>query len=242
VKHFDDSVLDVPGEGPAPGADAGWPALDRLAAGQLSAEEERALRRRAGTDPALARALEAFGPLSGGVRQRLGDAIERRLGARRIPRRALLASAPLLAAAGVVLFIRRRPSGDLPSYDLEVTAGASETRGGTSPHDDVIRGEGFLSLVARPAVRVDRPLAARAFLEATAGWRELASPRLSPSGVVRLAGRLADLLGDVEGPVRIHLVLGAPELIRSRAPLLARGAAPAGPGWQRLTAVLSVSR
>jgi hypothetical protein len=239
VKRFDDGMLDAPAEA----AGGGWAALDRLVAGQLSAEEQAALRRQAASDPVLLRALDALQPLGPEPRRKLGDAVERRVATGRTRRRAVLAAGPVLAAAAVtLLFVRRRRADDLPRYALEVTAGDSETRGAPSPKHTVIRPAAFVALVARPALRVAPPVAARAFLETTTGWRELTLGAPSPSGVVRLEGRVATLLGEVDGPVRIHLVVGAPDLVASQGLDLARGGSAGGPGWQRLTALVSVVR
>ncbi|NOU30605.1 MAG: hypothetical protein HOO96_22120 [Polyangiaceae bacterium] len=140
-------------------------------------------------------------------------------------RRPLLARAgvvsAVLLAASLALFVGLRKD-PLPAYSASVRGGTQEWRGEPPPGAVevplVVRGDGELEIILRPAEPVKRPLHARAF--AVKGEAVRALPvEVSAQGTARVVGRADVLLGPAPegiGPWRVTLFVGdsVPETLR----------------------------
>jgi len=206
----------VRGEGdPSPGGDpptdpADDPVWDRLAKGELPAEEHARLRERASADPEIAQLYEAFRPLDGSVKATIAARAEASLRRPRVVRlrRVALVAGPLAAAAVLLLVLRlpRPRSGDVlaavPEYSLDLTGGDRTTRSGEpmpapAPGTavDLHRGS-HLEIVLRPATAVKQTVAVHAFLVQGDVARPWDVPmERSADGAVRVSGQAGSLLG-----------------------------------------------
>lgn len=119
----------------------------------------------------------------------------------------------LLLAAGVALFVGSRKD-PLPSYSASVRGGTEVWRGEPAPGAPetplVVRADGELEIVLRPAEPVRVPLKARAFATKGDVVRSLPAD-VSGQGTARVAGRVDALLGagpEGIGPWRVTLLVG----------------------------------
>lgn len=149
---------------------------------------------------------------------RLVDAAPRRR--RPLLARAAVVSAVLLAAS-LALFVGLRKD-SLPGYSASVRGGTQEWRGEPPPGAPeaplVVRGDGELEIVLRPAEPVKRQLQARAFAVKGEVVRPL-PVEVSAQGAARLVGRADVLLGPAPegvGAWRVTLFVGTgvPESLR----------------------------
>ncbi|HXU29817.1 MAG TPA: hypothetical protein VN851_04485, partial [Thermoanaerobaculia bacterium] len=165
---------------------------DRLAKGQLSPDEERALRNLAEGSPEAAAAREAFRPLGADFEARVAGAIreqrarEREAGdaqaaptAREVPaapsgrvlvfrRRAsfVIGSAAALAASLLAFVLLRPGAGALPVYTAQLSGGSRSERGTTAPPTRVFSRGSRFEMVLRPATAVAGDVAVRCLLVA----------------------------------------------------------------------------
>ena len=211
---------------------------DRLAAGDLSAAEETALRALGVSEPLARRAWEAFRPLGADFHQRVTGEVRRAAGAEAPP---VAAAAPApqarvlgrgrrwsrqatgwltAAAAAALILVVLRPGpqawSSLPAYDLQLAPGVQELRGAPVPETagavpDFAPGSRF-ELVLRPERAVSGEVAARAFLaregEPPAPWH--VPVEVAPSGAVRLSGVLGQDLDLAPGSWHLWLAVGRP--------------------------------
>ncbi len=142
-----------------------------------------------------------------------------------VRRRPLLARAgvvsALLLAASLALFVGLRKD-PLPAYSASVRGGTqvwrSEPPPGAPEAPLVVRGDGELEIVLRPAEPVKRPLEARAFAAKGDLVRTLVV-EISAQGTARVVGRADALLGsagDAAAPWSVTLLVGdrVPETLR----------------------------
>ncbi|MFN7960907.1 MAG: hypothetical protein U0002_06505 [Thermoanaerobaculia bacterium] len=214
---------------------------DRLAAGQLSADEEAELRALAEGSAAARDAYHAFSPLGSDFHERVVAAIEGKspsvvapspppaLGARPARRRrglAWTASLGSLAATLVFVLLRFVGPGPLPIYQAELGGGISAERSGQGgaeprryrPGDPVV-------LLLRAATATDRKPALRVFFVC----RGAIQPEPWQPEPVRLPGGNLEIRGSagVDIPActeRLWVVLGRPSALPDAA-VLGRAAA-----------------
>jgi hypothetical protein len=129
-------------------------------------------------DPRLA---ELLSPPSEARKQRMVAAV--------VPTRkrsALVVLAPLAVAAAILLFFLWRPAHQLPEYELTIAGQVQEQRAQPAPSGAV---RTTFELVARPASRIDKPVAPRAALVHDGRATPWNPPfETDPGGSVRIAG------------------------------------------------------
>lgn len=203
---------------------------DALARGELSAEQEAALRGEADRSEELRAAWEAFRPLDANFRQGLVRRARRGLGLRRFrpPRSAASKLGGVLAMAAVLVLAvglwRLMPNGggpaDLPTYGLEVRGGLAEQRSATGAGSAAVEpprlaGELPLEVILIPRRAVEGGVAVTAFLERGDSLDPWHIPperlEIADTGAIRIVVR-ADELGPraepVLGPVTLWLAVG----------------------------------
>lgn len=130
-------------------------------------------------------------------------------------------AAAVLLAASLALFVGLR-NDPLPAYSASVRGGTQEWRGEPAPGAPevplVVRGDGEVEIVLRPADPVKRPLQARAFAVKGEVVRTL-PVEVSAQGTARVVGRADVLLGAAPegiGAWRVTLFVGdsVPETLR----------------------------
>jgi hypothetical protein len=179
-------------------ADPRWEAY---ALGELSADQERALRQRARDAGLGDEIFSTLRPLDQGKEKKLVDAALRKL---HPPNRRIFPAivGALALAAGLVLVQSwpRPEHGPLAMYSPEIHGGQRDTRSlpeGLAPVERFVPG-GRIEIVARPNERMGGPVEARAFLvrEGTAErWNVPIA--IAEGGAVRIAGTFEDLFGTV---------------------------------------------
>jgi hypothetical protein len=184
------------------------PRLERLALGELSAEERRKLDEDAKSDPELASAIALYAPLSAESRARL--AREVKAPARVIPLRRIVAAASIAAAAAVAgalwLQIDRGP---VPRYALAARAGDVELRGeAPAPQERTLRADSMIEIVLAPEVPADEVDAKLYIREGGELVPSSASAQISEDGAVRWVGRAETLAGGRIGPVTFVAKVG----------------------------------
>jgi len=239
------------------------PRWDRLSAGDLSPDEEAALRALAGASEEGRTAYEAFRPLGPEFQARVVQAL-RDQNAQRSPapvpepvpdppapvlsfrRRARRISAWLgsVAAAAAVLFLGVRWLGSpapLPGY------GPPQLSGGVQAKRDLREGPGvFVSgstfdLVLTPQTAVSGKVDVRCFLERGAELRPLPVPEVAiqnvGGGVLKIHGTVGREIVIPPGAWTLWAVVGRPRALPPDAETLrarlARGR-PRGRGWEAL--------
>ncbi len=191
--------------------DARWRALTH---GELSAEEEAALRREAAESRQARRQLDAFEPLGAEARARIASRLREEL---RAPEEPATHPSPgaggtrlpwrlsgrwwvgSLAAAAAFCAVMLWPAAELPpmpAYALSVEGALASSRAGDSAAAGapvrLAPGRRF-ALVLRPATAVEGPVAVRAFLGRDGRWtRWQIEPRIAPSGAVRVDSAVAN--------------------------------------------------
>lgn len=147
------------------------------------------------------------------------------------PRRWLIAAAPALAAAAVLLwFVWPRPGAPLPVYALELSGGRAAQRGADT--DGILRvGPGDrVSAVLRPATPVRGAVGVRVFVNGRALPDTGAlSIEQSGDGALRISGLGPALAALAPGRHRLQLAVGRPESL-PEALSSALPAAPAATG------------
>jgi hypothetical protein len=257
----DDPLLEAVGalarEEAARGPDAqATVALERLAAGDLSPEEHARL---VGDLPRETVAL--YEPLDTAFQARateaalagLGLSTARpttappRSGATVVPlpappaarRRLMMVAVPLLAAAGVALWVMRpAPPPVLADYTLEIVGGEAVTRAEPTRTAVPTVGPGSrLVLQMRPSREAAAPVVAQAWLVRNGELRPWpVAPELSPTGAVRITGTWETLgLADLEpGEWEALLVVAAPDHLPDEAEIRAtlKDPPPADAPWR----------
>ncbi len=154
--------------------------------------------------------------------KRSAQAVSRR------PRRWLMAVAPALAAAAVLLFLVRPQAGaPLPAYALELSGGRAAERGAAA--DAIIRvGPGDrVSAVLRPATAISGEVAVRVFVDGQAlpeaPAREVEQ---SADGALRISGLGPALAALAPGRHRLQLAVGRPGRLPDALPAALTGARP----------------
>jgi hypothetical protein len=188
---------------------------DRLAAGELTAEEESALAERAARSPEAAEALAAFRPLGEDFHARVAGALREQrkretaqpavtpappapapappLTFRRRPARLRAAVwAAGLAAAGLAGILLTRPGPPLPFYVSELGGGDRPERAETGVPPVYAPGSRF-QLVLRPATAVQGEVEVRCVIAprpdaAARDWRPCSHAERDSSGALRVAG------------------------------------------------------
>lgn len=184
------------------------PRWEALAKGELSADEERALAEEAEASPAIRELFEAYRPLGPEAEDRY---TARLLAAAKPPRapdkpkpvrrptwRSSVIGLALAAALAAVLFIPR-PSA-LPEYSIAIAGGEQVVRGEPqAAHGTPIIGPGSrLSIVLRPATKLEGAIEARAFLVRDGSARVWSPPiEISSAGAVRIEGTREQLFHGV---------------------------------------------
>lgn len=205
----------------APPAAADDPVWQRLARGELTADEDADLRKRAAADPELALLYEAFRPLDASLKKRITAQATEALAPRaRVLswRRAAVIVAPLAAAAVIALVLVRRPPSEdgapsLPAYLMDFQGGDRTTRSAEpapSGPAELHRGS-HVEMVLRPATAVNRPVTVRAFAVQGDAVRALELPtERSSDGAIRIQGEAGTLFHGVPaGRWDVALVVSA---------------------------------
>ena len=211
---------------------------DRLAAGELSADEFAELREQAEQSPEAAEALAAFEPLGDDFAARTAAAIRAERDVARTPEPDLAAVLPFepkpratrgrgrlwlgaLAAAAVIAVVavgpmlRRGADGPLPDYAVELSGGNSEVRGEAPPSEEALvltRGAPF-ELIVRPATPTAEPLVLRCFFVPENGGAARPFPACdsaerSPQGSFRVHGVVGEEILLKDGTWDLWTVVG----------------------------------
>jgi hypothetical protein len=154
------------------------------------------------------------------------------------PRRWLMAAAPALAAAAVLLwFVWPRAGAPLPVYALELSGGRAAQRGADT--DGILRvGPGDrVSAVLRPATPVHGAVGVRVFVNGRALPDAGAlSVEQSSDGALRISGLGPALTALAPGRHRLQLAVGRPETLpEALSDALPSPPAAAGDGVQLLS-------
>lgn len=215
------------------------PDWERLAAGELSAAEQEALRRQAETSPRAAAAWDAFRPLDAEDREALVARLRQELPTRPAPARVVplrrapawlrLGLVPTLAAAGLLVYFQPWSGPEaLPPYELRLQ-GMTRAERSAAPPDDASAPLVFafgnrFELLLRPATAAHGPLEARAFVAGSAGLTALAMPdaQRSSDGALRVTGVVGQDVRLPEGESTLVVVLGRPGALPAPAELQAR--------------------
>ncbi|HEX3531769.1 MAG TPA: hypothetical protein VH988_32310 [Thermoanaerobaculia bacterium] len=220
---------------------------DRLSAGDLSAEEEAALRAEAATSEEGRAAYEAFRPLGPEFQARVVQALRDRSAGRVLPfrRRARQLGGWLVgvaAAAAVLVLVFRGPGAlpPLPGYTLVPSGGVQSLRGERpNAFGTLVPGSTF-DLVLQPETAVSGPVEARYFLERGGELRPWPVPKgamqSSGDGVLKVHGMVGGAIVIPPGDWTLWAVVGRPRSLPDAAALrahLARGQTRA-PDWQAL--------
>jgi len=204
---------------PAPEDDPVW---QRLASGELTADEDAELQRRAAADPRAAELYEAFRPLDASLKEGIAARAMKELAPRPrvLPwRRAAVVIAPLAAAAAIALALTRRASTTddraavLPIYAMDLQGGDRTTRSIDQPAVELTklhRGS-HVEVVLRPATAVSAPVSVRGFVAQGDAVRALELPQeRSSDGAIRIQGDAGALFHDVPaGEWALALTVGA---------------------------------
>jgi hypothetical protein len=232
--------------------DSRW---DRLSAGDLSAEEEAALRAEAATSEEGRVAYEAFRPLDPEFQARMVQALkDQRAAATSKPAPAAPASVlpfrrrarqlggwlvGVAAAAAILVLMLRGPGSlpPLPGYTLVPSGGVQALRGGQpNAFGTLVPGSKF-DLVLRPETAVSGPVEARYFLARGGELRPWPVPIHSyDDGVLRIHGTVGSEIVIPPGGWTLWAVVGRPRALPDTAALrahLAQGQTRA-PDWQAL--------
>jgi hypothetical protein len=237
------------------------PRWQRLASGELSAEEDAALRRAAEADPELAELYEAYRPLGADVKATIAARVTplvaradvARTGVvRRGPWRvAALVAIPLAAAAAVAIWLSTSRRDDAkvavvespaPDYALTVTGGDRVLRGSSALSPDApaeLRADSRLEIVLRPSGAVTSPPIVRAFLVQNGESRAWDPPmQRSADGAARVAGAAGDLLGGGAGTFDLVFAIGRADDVPADPKTIARALEDRGASrrWQLLVA------
>ena len=150
------------------------------------------------------------------------------------PRRWLMAAAPALAAAAVLLwFVWPRAGAPLPVYALELSGGRAAQRGADT--EEILRvGPGDrVSAVLRPATAVRGAVGVRVFVNGRAlPDAEALRVEQSSDGALRISGLGPALAALAPGSHRLQLAVGRPESLPDAVP---SPPAAAGDGVQLLS-------
>jgi len=224
--------------------DSRW---DRLSAGDLSAEEEAALRAEAAASEEGRAAYEAFRPLGPEFQARVVQTLRNRSARRVVPfrRRAEQLGGWLvgMAAAAAVLFLMLRSPGSLPPLPeyTAVPSGGVQTLRGAPPQalGTLLPGSTF-DLILRPGTAVSGPVEARYFLARGGEVRPWPVPKgamqSSGDGVLRIHGMVGGAIVIPPGGWTLWAVVGRPRSLPDAAALradLAQGQTRT-PYWQAL--------
>ena len=231
---------------------------DRLSAGELSPEEEAALRRLGESSDEAREAYEAFRPLGpefqAGVVSALleqrgtplaeapeAPAPERAKPAPPIPFRrsrrfggALVAAAAIAAALILLLVLPGRPTpiSDY-GYAAELSGGVQALRGDRSASRTFPPGSSF-ELVLRPRTAVAGPVEVRCFLRRGAELRPWPAPaEVTAEGLVRIAGTVGREIALPPGEWTLWVVVGRPGELPDAA-LLSQGGPAGSMDWTSL--------
>lgn len=219
------------------------PRLESYAAGQLSSAELATLEAEARDNPGLARALEAYRPLSDEEAERLVaasvEAYEASLPDNVVvfPRRQFAVGGLVAAAAAAALFVfvpGSDPSTPLPEYGYELIGGDRDFRGANdAPSPEAM--EKFsptsrVELRVRPQVAVTGKAALAAYFEVDGALRPIDGRiEASDQGAFRIVGVAGDLFDGEVGVARLIFVVAReralPDLAAVQA--VANGGAPA---------------
>jgi hypothetical protein len=262
----DDALLDaLAGIAREARADEPDPRWDALAADDLSAEDQAALRALVGEDDAL---HSAFAPIDEMRRAGFVDAMLSELDAssaepqHAVPTpamqapakiipfrqsflgRAITIAAPIALAAGLAWVVlapgAARP---VPGYSIEATGGLKTVRSHGPESGPVIIAPGVrIDWVISPDTAVEGPIGLTAYLTRDGGSRHWPlSPTITPAGAVRITGDLTSLGLASVPPGRWTAVfsVGRPDALLGNMP-------PADPpddaGWRRLTLELDLRK
>jgi len=219
---------------------------DRLSAGDLSPEEEAALRAEAETSEEGRAAYEAFRPLGPEFQARVVQTLRDRSTGRVVPfrRRARQLGGWLVGvAAAAVLFLVFRGPGSLPplpGYTLVPSGGVQVLRG-ERPNalGTLVPGSTF-DLVLQPDTAVSGPVEARYCLARGSELRPWPVPKAAirngGDGVLRIHGTVGREIVIPPGGWTLWAVVGRPRALPDTAALrahLARGQTRA-PDWEAL--------
>jgi hypothetical protein len=219
---------------------------DRLAAGNLTAEEEAQLRALAEAAPEAREAFEAFRPLGADFQARVVEAVSAELAnqapevesqesrSRLLPfRRTATRLGGWVAAAGtaaatLLLLLRSlTPLPPLPVYAAALSLGDQTFRGEAGkPTGLPVFGPGSqLTLIVSPQQPVTGPVEAHGFLARGAEigpWEPEPRFEVADSGAVRLQGRLGQEIRLQPGNWRVWIVVGRPGKIPPTDELLSK--------------------
>ncbi|HEX8795106.1 MAG TPA: hypothetical protein VF765_29365 [Polyangiaceae bacterium] len=184
------------------------PVWERLAKGELTADEDAELRKRAAADPQTATLYEAYRPLDASLKKRIAAHATAALAPRsRVLswRRAAVIIAPLAAAAAIAVVVMRRPTTQdgapaLPLYAMDFQGGDRTTRSAepTAVESTKLHRGSHVEVVLRPATAVSAPVSVRTFVVQGDAVRALDLPaERSSDGAIRIQGDAGALFHDV---------------------------------------------
>ncbi|MGB1015674.1 MAG: hypothetical protein ACPG4T_16170 [Nannocystaceae bacterium] len=208
-----------------------WEAFTR---GELTEDEVVAARREHESQEELDEHLEMFRPFDAAQREHLVAQLlahpDIGTPTKHVPTPSLPAATviPLwrrpsmwatVAAAAVVAFMLIQPGigpsgapeADIPTFELEVSAGLASQRSDHGPSDQIPRysPETEIEVVIRPKVRATQPLQVHLFAFQGEHGQKLATPiEVAASGSVRLKGQVGETLGLEAGSWRLVFVVG----------------------------------
>jgi hypothetical protein len=202
-----------------------------LTAGELSADEIKALEARAEGDAEAALALAAHRPLDEAARSRIADRLvkmtaaskstatpaapaEGRSNVRQLtPRRSVTWMAPLALAAGLFVWFavgHTNTSQPLPEYAMVVKGGDQVMRGAAEVTGKLTAGaaDSRFEIVARPSTRIGGKVEAKAFALRGGSLEALdATVDVSDEGAVRIVGAG----GALKDASEVRVVVARPE-------------------------------
>jgi hypothetical protein len=229
--------------------DESW---DRLSAGELSPEEEAALRRLGESSEEAREAYEAFRPLGPEFQAGVVRALQERMAPpasaasppavprppapvvpfRRLGRQGgvVAATAAIMAIAAALVLLLLLPGHRTPisdyGYAAELSGGVQALRGAPSTSRTFVPGSSF-ELVVRPRTAVAGPVEVRCFLRRGAELRPWPAPaEVTAEGLVRIAGTVGREIAIPPGESTLWVVVGRPGKLPDAALLSKEG--PAG--------------
>jgi hypothetical protein len=236
--------------GTSASSEASWSELERWTRSELRPTRVAELEREGNGDPELAAALEAYRPLSEGVRAKLVARLSAETPApqRSAPvlrpsfgRRVAVWAAPAVAAAAAVaaLWLQGPAPAPLDGYVVEVQGAASVVRGAPSEAAAPLRVQAGsdLAVLVRPPAPDAAPATAHAFLQAGVSpgsaekrpWAPLGGElSRANSGALRIGLKIPDF----EEPAVLAIIVARSGVDVERA---VRAPASTGPGWQRFS-------
>lgn len=242
----DDKLLDELGRvaREEPLLDGRW---DAYAAGELSAEEEAALRAEAERTPEGRAALEAFAPLGAEFRARVAGEVRASVAAtaganvepqdqagagskvislasrRRRTWAPLALAASLLLAVGLIV-LNQPGSPDIPGYGLNLEGYVQQVRGESSPVEEFVYADGNrFRLLLTPDTPVEGRVVTRALIASAGATLPLEAPaaRISDSGSVLIEGVVGRDLHLPEGDSRLLIAVASEDALPDAAALKA---------------------